>query len=574
MRSNGHYSETVPSRLFSVDRTNLGSGRGHTAGLLTLSCCAKMVAWVWQRARVEGGGVKLIMTHGYMLSDTGSNVYVQNLCRALVREGHNVHLLCQEPEPLSYDFVDEFVMVDADRIDKQDEQETPYSGRCVVYRPQISGLLPVYVYDEYPTWRVKSFLDLTDEELKNYLGKNIDAVRTVLEASGAESVVTNHAVPGPLIARRALEGTDIPYTSIVHGSALQYVARKSERYMRLTREGLERAKTIVALSSDSAGTIAEDFPDLATKTSVLPGGVDTALFRSDALDLRVLTRLNGGPGRGPDEREALNEALEASANVVDLLGGIRKVAGSYDARSHDRDAGERLEGYLAADSPLVVYVGKLIHSKGVHSLLSAFARVRQKTGARLLIVGFGTFREGLEALTHALSTGDEKTVERLAELGKLLEGGPAGPLEHFEVSKELLNDAVGMEDGVEFIGPLRHEELAKLLPRAEVGVVSSIFPETFGLVAAEFAASGVVPFVADHSGLREAGEIVGKGLPFDLHVNMDGFEENLARALIDYLTLPVLERRSCSSTVRHNCVEHLSWDTLAEQLVTITGKSG
>ena len=52
--------------------------------------------------------MKLLMTHGYMLSDTGSNVYVQSLCRALAREGHEVHLLCQEPEPLSYDFVDEW----------------------------------------------------------------------------------------------------------------------------------------------------------------------------------------------------------------------------------------------------------------------------------------------------------------------------------------------------------------------------------------------------------------------------------------------------------------------------------
>jgi glycosyltransferase involved in cell wall biosynthesis len=517
--------------------------------------------------------VKLIMTHGYMLSDTGSNVYVQNLCRALVREGHEVNLLCQEPEPLSYDFVDEFGVVDGNQIDKQGEQKTPYSGSCVVYRPQISGLLPVYVYDEYPGWRVKTFLDLTEEELENYLRKNTAAVRMVLEASGAESVVTNHAVPGPLIARRALEGTDVPYTSIVHGSALQYVARKSEEYMSLTREGLEGAKIIVALSSDSAGTIAENFPDLATKTSALPGGVDTVLFRPNALDLRVLDRLNGGTGRGPDQRAALSETLEASTSVDELLRGILKVAGSYDARSHDRDAGERLEAFLAADSPLVVYVGKLIHSKGVHSLLSAFARVRQETEARLLIVGFGTFREGLEALTHALSTDDDKTVERLAELGKLLEGGSAGPLEHFEVSKELLDDAVGMEDVVEFIGPLRHEELAMLLPRAEVGVVPSIFPETFGLVAAEFAASGVVPFVADHSGLREAGEIVGRGLPFDLHIDMDGFEKNLAYTLIEYLKLPENERRRCSSTVRHNGVKRLSWKTLAKRLVTITGKS-
>jgi glycosyltransferase involved in cell wall biosynthesis len=517
--------------------------------------------------------VKLIMTHGYMLSDTGSNVYVQNLCRALVRKGHEVYLLCQEPQPLSYDFVDEFGVVDGDRIYKLGEQETPYPGRCVLYRPQIGGLLPVYVYDDYPGWRVKTFLDLTDEELENYLGKNTAAVRTVLEAVGAESVVTHHAVPGPLIAHRAIEGTNVPYTSIVHGSALQYVARKSEKYMRLTREGLEGAKNIVALSSDSAGTVAEDLPDLASKVSALPGGVDTALFRPEAMDLRFLDRLNGGSGRGPDQQAALNEALEASTNVDELLGDIRKVAGTYEARSHDRDTGERLEGFLAADSPLVVYVGKLIHAKGVHSLLSAFAQIRRETDARLLVVGFGTFREGLEALTHALSTGAEKTVERLAELGKLLEGGPAGPLEHFEVSSELLNDAVGMEDSVEFIGPLRHEDLAKLLPRAEVGVVPSIFPETFGLVAAEFAASGVVPFVADHSGLREAGEIVGRGLPFDLHVDVNRFEKSLAHALADYLSLPESERRRYSSTVRRNSVEHLSWDTLAKHLVAITGRS-
>ena len=517
--------------------------------------------------------MKLIMTHGYMLSDTGSNVYVQNLCRALVREGHEVYLLCQEPEPLSYDFVDQFVVVDGDHIGKQGQQETPYPGRCVIYRPQIGGLLPVYVYDHYPGWRVKTFLDLTDDELENYLGKNTAAVRAILEATGAESVVTNHEVPGPLIARNALEGTNIPYTSIVHGSALQYVARKSEKYMSLTREGLEGAKNIVALSFDSAGTVAEDFPDLATKTSALPGGVDATLFHPDAVDLRVLDRLHGGPGRGPDQRAVLNEALEAPANVDELLVGIRKVAGSYDARSHDRDAGKRLEGFLAVDSPLVVYMGKLIHSKGVHSLLSAFARLRREMGARLLVIGFGTFREGLEAITRALSTGDEKIVEQLAELGRLLEGGPAEPLEHFEVSRELMGDAAGIEDQVEFIGPLRHEELTKLLPAAEVGVVPPIFPETFGLVAAEFAASGVVPLVADHSGLREAGEIIGRGLPFELHVSMHGFEENLARALTDYLKLPENERRRYSSTVRRNSVEHLSWETLAKQLVYTTGKS-
>jgi hypothetical protein len=51
-----------------------------------------------------------------MLSGTESNVYVQNLCRGLVREGHDVHLLCQEKEPLAYDFVNEHSTVEVETI--------------------------------------------------------------------------------------------------------------------------------------------------------------------------------------------------------------------------------------------------------------------------------------------------------------------------------------------------------------------------------------------------------------------------------------------------------------------------
>src|SRR5215212_11373520 len=515
--------------------------------------------------------MRLIMTHGYSLSGTGSNIYVQSLCRALVNEGHDVHLLCQEPDPLSYDFVGKAATAGAGGVEDQGEQETPYPGLCIVYRPEIGDLLPVYVYDEYPGWRVKTFLDLTQEELDNYLRRNVAALKAVLEVSGAEAVITNHSVPGPLIARRALEGSDTPYVSIVHGSCLQYVSRKSEKYMGLTREGLEDAREILALSSHSAGTIAEDFPDLADRTHSLPGGVDTDLFHPDAFDLGVLDHLEGGPGRGRAQRTSLREALETSGHAGELAGALRVVAASYDARSHDRDAGGRLRNFLDRKGPLLVYVGKLIHSKGVHSLISAFSRVRKVTGARLLVIGFGTFREGLEALTCSLSAGDETTVERLAEMGRLLEGGPAGPLEHFELAEEILVDAEGMQDDVLFVGPLYHGDLTKVLPAADAAAVPSIFPETFGLVAAEFAASGVVPFVSDHSGLREAGEIVGRGLPFDLRVGMDGFEENFAKTLNDYLKLPEEERRRCEEVVRRNCVEHLSWGTLAEKLVVLVG---
>ncbi|MGB3633694.1 MAG: glycosyltransferase family 4 protein [Rubrobacteraceae bacterium] len=512
------------------------------------------------------------MTHGYMLSGSGSNIYVQNLCRALVRTGHEIHLLCQEPRPLEYDFVDEYSVVGEAGIELRGKQETAYDGRCIGYLPDIGDLLPVYVYDEYPGWRVKTFLDLTAKEFEEYVRRNIAAIRSVVAAVRPDSVITNHSVPGPLMSRRALEDTGTPYLSIVHGSALQYVARRSAFYKEVAREGLGGAEHILALSADSAGTIVEDFSELEHKIQALPGGVDTSLFRPDALDLDSLQDLRGGAGRGPEQATTLDESLKHSPLTEgDLAVRLNEISASYEPRAHDRDTGDRLKAFLDADTPLVVYVGKLIHSKGVHSLLSAFAPVHRQTGARLLVVGFGTFREGLEALTLAMSSGDRHTLELLTYGGRLYEGAPREALSHFTLSEDLMRDAAGMADAVEFIGPLEHKELAKLLPVADVAVVPSIFPESFGLVAAEAAASGVPPFVADHSGLKEAGGIVGRGLPFDTRVGMDNFENNLAHALTDYFRRTEKERIECGEIVRRNSVEYLGWDTLAGKIAELAG---
>ena len=57
-----------------------------------------------------------------------------------------------------------------------------------------------------------------------------------------------------------------------------------------------------------------------------------------------------------------------------------------------------------------------------------------------------------------------------------------------------------------FTGPLEHRHLVQLLPLADATVVPSIFPEAFGMVAAEAAAAGSPPLVARHSGLAEIAE--------------------------------------------------------------------
>ena len=67
--------------------------------------------------------------------------------------------------------------------------------------------------------------------------------------------------------------------------------------------------------------------------------------------------------------------------------------------------------------------------------------------------------------------------------------------------------------GTLFTGPLEHRHLAHLLPLCDVAAVPSIFPEAFGMVAAEAASAGVPPVVAEHSGLAEVAAGLGREYP-------------------------------------------------------------
>ncbi len=196
--------------------------------------------------------------------------------------------------------------------------------------------------------------------------------------------------------------------------------------------------------------------------------------------------------------------------------------GSANERLPDESNAERLAAFLAGARPTVVYFGKLLLNKGVHVLLEALEGV----DARAVIVGFGDYREELEALAD-----------------------PADVL---------------------FTGPLEHRHLVHLLALADACVVPSIFPEAFGMVAAEAAAAGCPPLVARHSGLAEVAEGLEAEYPRELRhlasfANGDAAE--LRRKLEELLALPPAQRAAISEAARQAAVERWSWSSVAERLL-------
>ena len=128
--------------------------------------------------------MRVLIFHGYLLAGTGSNVYNSALAEALVRAGHEVHLLCQDRDPLALEWVDAAGDWDGGRLALTVRREP---ARATVYRPDIAGLLPVYVADRYEGVEARPFHDLSEAEVERYVEANVAAVREVIAAERGRS---------------------------------------------------------------------------------------------------------------------------------------------------------------------------------------------------------------------------------------------------------------------------------------------------------------------------------------------------------------------------------------------------
>src|SRR5438045_1558277 len=184
---------------------------------------------------------------GYMLGGTGSNVCTRAVAREWSRAGDEVVVLSQEPRPEQYDL-----------------------GDALHVRPEIGGLLPVFVLDRYEGLDARPLPDLTPEQRERYVELNAAAVRAELPA---DLVFANHVLLGGPVG----SASGARYAVKAHGSELEYAMRGNEELQRWGRESLARAEAVF-VGSQHIRRVLEEVVGHVDRVHEVPPGVDVEEF--------------------------------------------------------------------------------------------------------------------------------------------------------------------------------------------------------------------------------------------------------------------------------------------------------
>jgi glycosyltransferase involved in cell wall biosynthesis len=410
--------------------------------------------------------LRILLWHGYLLGGTGSNVYTRALAQEWSKLGHEVVVLCQDRHPDQYDL----------------------GGARVVVPELPDRLLPTFVLDEYEGLEARLLQDFTHEQRDRYVEANAAAIRELLPA---DVVFTNHVLLGGPVGAAA----GAPFAVKAHGSELEYSMRGNDDLSRWGAESLAGAKAVY-VGSEHIRRVLDDVVGHVDRVHEVPPGVDVEAFAPRARPA-ALAALLAQVRDDPPNPGNRNERLPDEGNI------------------------DTFEAFFEGDQPRIVFVGKLIENKGLQVLFEAVRGLDVRT----IVVGFGDYREELEALA------------------------PPGTV---------------------FTGALEHRHLVDLLPLCDVSVVPSIFPEAFGMVAAEAASAGVPPVVANHSGLAEVAAGIAAEYPRGrehLVSFPNGDAAALRERLVELLALDDGERRALGLAARRAVERRWSWRRVAERLL-------
>jgi len=482
----------------------------------------------------------IAILHGYLLEGSGSNLWTRSIIQSLVNNGETIHLVCQENHPELYDYISKVILYHSNR-DKEIilDRESIYPGKCIMHKPKLGKTLPVYVYDRYEEFPdVRPMINLDDAEVEKYLQTNIKVVNQIVVEYGVNVIHANHSVLMSVVAQRVADVHKIPYAIMPHGSAIEYAVKKDKRFFRYAESAFDEAQRIYVIGNEIKNRVEELFPalpEIESKMVELNLGVNTSLFNTLKVENRKenINRLctllkDVQRGKSSSHSQIMQNELKANISKQKILELI-KASDNYNAKLTDDNTEEKLQMIDWNNEKIILFVGRLIANKGLHSIIAAMPEIlAAKPNTRLIVVGHGPQREPLEAMIWALQNGHSDLIHNIINWGRELEDDGKKPLEEIQLYFDFLKKSGHLKNYFEkaqkylgknsiiYTGYLTHKELCYLFPACDVAIFPSVVAEAGPLVFLEAMASGCFPIGTYFAGMAASIDSVSQTLPAEV----------------------------------------------------------
>jgi glycosyltransferase involved in cell wall biosynthesis len=536
----------------------------------------------------------ICILHGYLLDGSGSNLWTQSILRTLSGAGETVHVMCQEPHPEKFDYVARAIRYD-ERLRPQTivERDVPYPGKTILHKPKLGEVLPVYVWDKYEEYeKVIPMVDLDDAIVEDYLTRNVAVLEKIVSENPITAVHVNHAVLMSVVAERVCAPRKIPYAIMPHGSAIEYAVKKDKRFYDYAASAFTRAKRIFVIGPEIRQRVQNVFaalPGVSEKTVDLNLGVDTALFEpieptARRANIEKLEQALAGVERGkrPELSSTMRHRLGDTMDQ-EMLRKVLSQASDYTAKHTDTDCEAKLRAVDWEREKTLLFVGRLIVSKGIQCVVAALPSIlEQVPEARLLVVGHGPMREPIEAMLYALELGKRELLGKIIAWGRYLEGArEPEPLAHVRAYLDALEREGKLEryfqvaretrvsQRVIFTGYLTHRELRYLFPCCDVAIFPSIVAEAGPLVFLEAMASGSFPLGIYFAGMAASIDSTRSAVPGEVAdlMKLRQAEEHTVADIVAGSVGALGLGRKHAADLRRVAVERYDWRAVGQKLL-------
>ena len=122
-------------------------------------------------------------------------------------------------------------------------------GRLPCWLHQLSGMAPV-MYPRVEAPDRPLLTQLSDQQIVSYMADLVDQIIVLIRRHQIEMLHVNHAVLLPSIAARIRKRIGLPYVVTIHGSDIEFVINRDDRFRRYAYDGLAAADRVIVLNQD------------------------------------------------------------------------------------------------------------------------------------------------------------------------------------------------------------------------------------------------------------------------------------------------------------------------------------